>query len=115
MTDKYGPGNWGWLNIPNGWNGASGPSNGGGASQLNTNITNGCTCDVKVGDVVATKTGEDWGQTLAAVNTLDYRRIAAEHDHRQGITIGHGTDCELGNCQRRFNGYGAGLRRALDR
>jgi Putative Flp pilus-assembly TadE/G-like len=70
MTDNYGPGNWGWLNIPNGWNGASGPSNGGGASQLNTNITNGCTCDVKVGDVVATKTGEDWGQTLAAVNTL---------------------------------------------
>jgi hypothetical protein len=60
----------GWLNIPSGWNGASGPSNGGGASQLNTNITNGCTCDVKVGDVVATKTGEDWGQTLAAVNTL---------------------------------------------
>jgi hypothetical protein len=70
MTDIYGPGNWGWLNIPPGWNGGSGASNSGGASLLNTNISNGCTCDVKVGDVIATKTGEDWGQTLAAVNTL---------------------------------------------
>lgn len=70
MTDIYGPGNWGWLNIPTGWSGAQGPTNAGGANLLNTNITNGCTCDMKVGDVVATKTGENWGQVSAAVNSL---------------------------------------------
>jgi len=70
MTDSYGPGNWGWLNIPSGWSGAQGPQSGGGASLLNSNIANGCTCSVKVGDVIATKTGEDWGQTSAAVNSL---------------------------------------------
>jgi len=70
MTDNYGPGNWGWLNIPPGWSGAQGPQTGAGASQLNTNISNGCTCDMKVGDVVATKTGENWGPISAAVNGL---------------------------------------------
>jgi Putative Flp pilus-assembly TadE/G-like len=70
MTDSYGPGNWGWLNIPTGWTGSMGPQNSGGATLLNTNIANGCTCDVKVGDVIATKTGEDWGQTLSGVNSL---------------------------------------------
>ena len=70
LTDNYGPVNWGWLNIPPGWTGSMGPQTGGGASLLNTNITNGCTCDVKVGDVIATKTGEDWGQTSSAVNGL---------------------------------------------
>lgn len=70
MTDSYGPGNWGWLNIPYGWTSAQGPSNSGGASLLNTNITNGCTCTVKIGDVIATKTGEDWGETSTAVDSL---------------------------------------------
>lgn len=70
MTDTYGPGNWGWLNIPPGWSGAQGPQTGGGASQLNTNISNGCTCDIKVGDVIATKTGENWGPVSSAVNGL---------------------------------------------
>jgi hypothetical protein len=70
MTDSYGPGNWGWLNIPTGWSGAQGPQTGGGANQLSTNISNGCTCDMKVGDVVATKPGENWGPVRDAVNGL---------------------------------------------
>jgi len=70
LTDNYGPGNWGWLNIPTGWTGSQGPQNGGGASLLASNITNGCTCTVKVGDVIATKTGENWGPVQSAVNSL---------------------------------------------
>ncbi len=70
MTDSYGPGNWGWLNLPNGWTDAQSPTNAGGASLLNTNITNGCTCSIKIGDVIATKTGEDWGPVQSAVNSL---------------------------------------------
>ncbi len=70
MTDNYGPGNWGWLNIPLKWNGSAGPQTGGGAQLLTNNITNGCTCSVKVGDVIATKTGENWGPVQSAVNGL---------------------------------------------
>ena len=76
LTDSYGPGNWGWLNIPIGWNGSTGPVNGGngigpgGAALLPANISNGCTCDVKVGDVIATKSGESWGPVQTAVNGL---------------------------------------------
>ncbi len=70
MTDSYGPGNWGWLNIPPGWTGAQGPVNSGGATQLTTNITSGCTCTAKVGDVIATKTGETWGPVQTAVDSL---------------------------------------------
>lgn len=70
LTDSYGPGNWGWLNIPTGWSGAQGPQTGGGANQLTNNITSGCSCDMKVGDVIATKTGVNWGQVSAAVNSL---------------------------------------------
>jgi hypothetical protein len=70
LTDSYGPGNWGWLNIPTGWSGSLGPQTGGGASLLTTNISSGCTCDVKVGDVIATKTGENWGPVNSAVNGL---------------------------------------------
>jgi Flp pilus assembly protein TadG len=64
MTDDYGPGNWGWLDIPNAASGA------GGANLLNYNIANGCTCDIKIGDVVTSKTGENWGQTQTSVNSL---------------------------------------------
>ena len=68
MTNNYGPGNWGWLNIPVNWNGSMGPQTGGGANLLTNNITNGCTCDVKVGDIIATKPGQNWGPVSAAVN-----------------------------------------------
>ncbi len=70
LTDNYGPGNWGWLSIPSGWSGSQGPVNAGGASQLNTNITSGCACDMKIGDIVATQTGEAWGPVQSAVNSL---------------------------------------------
>jgi Flp pilus assembly protein TadG len=70
LTDNYGPGNWGWLNIPTGWTGSQGPQTGGGDSLLSSNITNGCTCTVKVGDVIATKTGESWGPVQSAVDGL---------------------------------------------
>jgi Putative Flp pilus-assembly TadE/G-like len=70
LTDSYGPGNWGWLSIPNGWDGSQGPVNAGGASQLNTNISGGCTCDMKIGDAVATQTGVAWGPVQSAVNSL---------------------------------------------
>jgi Flp pilus assembly protein TadG len=70
MTDSYGPGNWGWLSIPNGWTDAQSPTNAGGASLLNTNITSGCTCSIKVGDTIDTQTGEAWGPVQTAVNSL---------------------------------------------
>ena len=70
LTDSYGPGNWGWLNIPIGWTGSQGPIAAGGASLLLNNISNGCSCDVKIGDVVATETGESWGPVQSAVNSL---------------------------------------------
>jgi hypothetical protein len=58
------------LNIPTGWSGPLGPQTGGCASLLTTNIASGCTCDVKVGDVIATKTGENWGPVKSAVDGL---------------------------------------------
>jgi hypothetical protein len=62
MTGNYAPGNWGWLDIPN-------PAvTGGGASLLASNITNGCRCDIKVGDFISTKPGQSWGQVQPAVN-----------------------------------------------
>lgn len=70
MINNYGPGNWGWLNIPIGWNGSMGPQTSGGSSLLYSNITGGCSCDVKIGDVIATQTGEDWGPTSASVDSL---------------------------------------------
>jgi hypothetical protein len=47
-----------------------GPQNGGGGNQLGTNISNGCTCDVQIGDVIATKSGMTFGPVRDAVNGL---------------------------------------------
>jgi hypothetical protein len=63
LTDDYGPGNWGWLDLPN-------STVGGGANQLATNISSGCTCDVKIGDSLNTKPGATWGPVQTAVNGL---------------------------------------------
>jgi Putative Flp pilus-assembly TadE/G-like len=74
LTDKYSPGNWGWLDIPTGFVGSTSSGtvqNGGGAQTLASNITNGCTCDVSVGDWVDTKPGVQWGQVSQAVGALN--------------------------------------------
>jgi hypothetical protein len=65
LTATYGPGNWGFLNIPTGWNDSMPPSNSGGQQLLHDNIVNGCTCDIKVGDQIDTQTGVGWGPTSA--------------------------------------------------
>lgn len=70
LTNTYGFGNWGWLNLPIGWNGSMGPRKSGGADLLYKNILNGCICEVKVGDVIATTTGDDWTLVSTAVNSL---------------------------------------------
>jgi hypothetical protein len=62
MAENYAPGTWGWLDIP------SPAVTGGGASLLASNITNGCTFDIKVGDSISTKPGQSWGQVQPAVN-----------------------------------------------
>jgi hypothetical protein len=73
LTGDYSPGNWRWLDLPSGFQGSTNPGGaprGGGASQLATNITNGCTCDVSVGDYVASEPGIKWGPVSDAVNSL---------------------------------------------
>ena len=73
LTDQYSSGNWGWLDIPSGAQGSSTPGGapkGGGASQLTTNITNGCTCDVTTGNWLMPKTGISWGPVSSAVSGL---------------------------------------------
>jgi hypothetical protein len=83
LTDKYSPGNWGWLDIPNGFVGGSDPStaqNGGGAQTLASNITNGCTCDVSAGDWVYTEPGIKWGQVSKAVSALNPTGATAPTD-----------------------------------
>jgi hypothetical protein len=73
ITDGYSPGNWGWLDLPAGSTAGSTASSapqGGGAAQLSTNITSGCTCDASVGSWVSTETGVNWGPVSSAVNSL---------------------------------------------
>ena len=73
LTGNYSSGNWGWLDIPSGSQGSTtqgGAAKGGGASQLSSNITNGCTCDVSVGNYVSSETGIKEGQVTSAVNSL---------------------------------------------
>lgn len=55
----YGAGNWGWLDI-----------GGTGASNLQTVISNGCSCDLTVGQSITPKTGESWGPVSSAVDAL---------------------------------------------
>jgi hypothetical protein len=72
LTDKYSPGNWGWLDIPPNFVGGPDPGSAqksGGAQQLETNIVNGCTCDMGTGDWLYTKPGESWGPVRNAVAT----------------------------------------------
>jgi Putative Flp pilus-assembly TadE/G-like len=72
LTDDYSPGNWGWLDIPIGFQGSTSPgsaTHGGGANLLETNIQNGCVCDVSVGDWLYPKPGESWGKVRSAVGT----------------------------------------------
>jgi hypothetical protein len=73
LTGDYASGDWGWLDIPNGYQGSTTPGgapSGGGASLLSTNITNGCICDVSVGNYVSSETGVKEGQISSAVNSL---------------------------------------------
>ena len=56
---SYGPGNWGWLDI-----------GGSGANNLQDNISNGCDCNLKVGQSITPKTGESWGPVSGAVDAL---------------------------------------------
>jgi hypothetical protein len=73
LTGNYSSGNWGWLDLPSGFQGSTSPGSapsGGGASLLTSNITNGCTCDVGVGDYVASEPGIKWGPVSSAVNSL---------------------------------------------
>jgi len=55
----YGSGNWGWLDL-----------GGTGASHLEDVITNGCSCDLTVGQSITPKTGESWGPVSTAVDGL---------------------------------------------
>jgi hypothetical protein len=47
-----------------------GAPKGGGATQLATNIANGCTCDVSTGQWVSPKTGVNWGPVSSTVSSL---------------------------------------------
>jgi Putative Flp pilus-assembly TadE/G-like len=67
---SWGPGNWGYLNIPVGTDG-NGTQGGGGGQLLNNNLTDGCTCTVSVGNTLYPKTGETWGQVQSAINSHD--------------------------------------------
>jgi hypothetical protein len=72
LTDGYSPGNWGFLNIPSGFVGSSSPGSaphGGGAPELASNIQNGCTCSVSVGDYIYPKTGISWGPVSSAFDS----------------------------------------------
>jgi hypothetical protein len=72
LTDGYSPGNWGFLNIPSGFVGSTTPgsaSHGGGAPQLATNIQNGCTCSISLGDYIYPKPGVSWGPVSSAFNS----------------------------------------------
>jgi hypothetical protein len=73
LTGNYASGSWGWLDIPSGFQGSTSPGSapsGGGSSLLTTNITNGCTCDVSVGNYVGSEPGTKWGPVSSAVSSL---------------------------------------------
>ena len=73
LTANYSSGNWGWLDIPTGTVGSTTPGSatpGGGAAQLSTNITNGCTCDEAINDWIMPETGVKYGQVSSAVSQI---------------------------------------------
>jgi hypothetical protein len=72
LTNGYSPGNWGFLNIPTGFVGSTdsgSASTGGGASLLASNIQNGCTCNISIGDYIAPKTGIQLGPVQSAFDS----------------------------------------------
>jgi hypothetical protein len=72
LTADYSPGNTGFLNIPSGFVGSNTPGSaphGGGANQLASNIQNGCTCTVSIGDYIFPKPGVQWGPVSSAFNS----------------------------------------------
>jgi hypothetical protein len=70
LTGDDSPGNWGFLDIPQGCSGAGCLSHGGGAPLLASNISNGCTCSVSVGDALYPKSGISWGQVNSAMASI---------------------------------------------
>ncbi|MGH7842628.1 MAG: pilus assembly protein TadG-related protein [Candidatus Binataceae bacterium] len=73
LTENYSSGNFGWLDIPIGFHGATGASSAlhssDAAANLNTNIASGCACDLAVNDWLYPLPGQSFGAISAAVAT----------------------------------------------
>ena len=74
-SGQFGPGNWGWLNLPQCSPVGSAPPmvyHGGGVPNLTANITNGSTCAYSIGDTITPETGAKGNSTQPA-NAVDAR------------------------------------------
>jgi Flp pilus assembly protein TadG len=71
LTGDQAPGNWGWLDLPQNCTGTGCyAKNKGGAPNLATNITNGCTCTLSKGNEVASAPGISWGPVNSAMSSV---------------------------------------------
>ena len=72
-SGQFGPGNWGWLNLPQCTPVGSAPPasyHGGGVPNLTQNITYGSTCSYSIGDTITPETGAKGNSTQPA-NAID--------------------------------------------
>ncbi len=74
-SGQFGPGNWGWLNLPQCDPVGSTPPmvyHGGGSPNLTLNVANGSTCSYSVGDTITPETGAK-GNSKQVANAVNAR------------------------------------------